>query len=1123
MPNTWYEKKERNLNSAIWIQNELKLNNIVELYKVLSESKNCEDIRAIFEYIIERDNIDLTSRKKEIMHIALNQVKNARIFPKLKTAIEWNDDDKEDLLKLASDTKNLKVLPRNIDWKDKTEEILNILKNGADFDGLDEGIINLEDNKERILEIAKERIKSLTTNLIEKDNILKSIFFSGDIPKSINWNDKKDDILEMIGNRDLLFRRLPTEGINWNDKKLEILKIAMERKNLDILSELNVTWEKDEKEKILDILEYAESLYEVSTINIEWNDPKDEEYSKNIKERLFEIAKRRGYFSWLPTKDIDWTDKKDEMLSIIENRKYNLSVLPQTGITWEEKDKERILNIAENQESSNGLEIEGIVWNADEKKRILKIAENQGSFLSFPTKGIDWNDKKTEILRIAEKNGFAYFPIKGIDWNDKKDEILEIKKRNGDFVHFPIEGIDWDDKKYKILNISEKIGVYLGFDLTKIEWDLNDISKLLKLKYPSIYYNRYINELDKRNPIINDHLLSKMRFEIGPFIRGDVASTTECQKDLLIDVIQNLDKVGNNIQYGVNNENEHLKGWGTKFRVDESKVIDGINTIDQDAPEISIFLAFYLNKLTKLHEEAIYYKALNGFEINPEYDEILKRTPESRKSTLSAEIQDYEQRRNNAYEKANNIISACKKLNGDTDKIGTNDYAVLKNQMEFGEKKNFEDFLRDYWIKKRNSKDGKLPNSNNRKMNDFINLFNEEIEKLLAKDYKVDEIEEIFLYTARNLEIVESAYRIKDKLIRQMIEHAERGSISIRYKEDTESQNEGRIHYGIVYAYSDKILLPVAFHVNPNEINSDGRLLSVDESVVPFSLERNILYPIAEGEKNKYFPKQTKTYSQLEEIYSQAKNLLKRYERILTRMQRKVERRFCQRNIDEFNNFVKDVARITLDENIGNAFFISQEKYLESNIEIYNKFQEYYDRNENNRAYNPHFDLATICLAMMHIPKTLERANEKEKMNEREIRNRINKSRENIEKYTPNIFYVCNMSTFFEGTIQNRDDSTQIDSTQTMPEQSEKDEVNISQEDKNSTSTNSLEEMFEKIKNIPNMTEEMSLQVMQIFANEMKKSFITDGITTKDINDTEKDIISKIEKDSVVENKEEQK
>ena len=69
MPNTWYEKKERNLNSAIWIQNELKLNNIVELYKVLSESKNCEDIRAIFEYIIERDNIELVIELQELYYI----------------------------------------------------------------------------------------------------------------------------------------------------------------------------------------------------------------------------------------------------------------------------------------------------------------------------------------------------------------------------------------------------------------------------------------------------------------------------------------------------------------------------------------------------------------------------------------------------------------------------------------------------------------------------------------------------------------------------------------------------------------------------------------------------------------------------------------------------------------------------------------------------------------------------------------------------------------------------------------------------------------------------------------------------------------------------------------------
>lgn len=143
---TWYDD-ERNLNSVVWIQKELELDSIVELYRA---NIKFVDFIEIINAAIERENVDLTSRKKEILQIFLENVSPGMriIYP---NGIKWDEEDKDILLQIAEKAMHLDGLPTDIDWSNKKDRIVEIASMSGNLHELDTLPIDFNDKKDEIL------------------------------------------------------------------------------------------------------------------------------------------------------------------------------------------------------------------------------------------------------------------------------------------------------------------------------------------------------------------------------------------------------------------------------------------------------------------------------------------------------------------------------------------------------------------------------------------------------------------------------------------------------------------------------------------------------------------------------------------------------------------------------------------------------------------------------------------------------------------------------------------------------------------------------------------------------------------------------------------------------------
>lgn len=427
-----------------------------------------------------------------------------------------------------------------------------------------------------------------------------------------------------------------------------------------------------------------------------------------------------------------------------------------------------------------GLGDLGIDWNEEEKEKILRIIEANGDLVNLPKRG--------------SKKGKNVWNI--IDWNDKKDRIFEIAKKTNSISILPIVGIDWSDKEEEL-----------------IDWVANNSVNTTLYEQNLIF-----------NPIYNEVLLQDIESNIVPFITESKSTSTGDKKTLLLHIIQRLETIGGNISFGIDDANEKFKKNGVNFRINSVEdVIQRINSLDINEKdcEITQLLLFYVNKITKLHVESIYARALGDFKINVKYEEDIDKAPES-----------YKKARNRAFQKGNDIVESCIKL---------------KEKYIHHSKKTFSDFLNDEWILSQDTK-GTLviPSYIDNESKKYYNDFNQTILDLTKNGYDLEEIQEIFLYTAINLEFIDKAYDLKTNLAKQLIEYANERKCIIAQGEAPAYDNLEYTH--AMYVYSDMLIEPISIHRKECDVKGISQVNSNIERYCRNN-GKNIAYPIKENER----------------------------------------------------------------------------------------------------------------------------------------------------------------------------------------------------------------------------------------------------------------------------------
>ena len=523
----------------------------------------------------------------------------------------------------------------------------------------------------------------------------------------------------------------------------------------------------------------------------------------------------------------------------------------------------------------------------------------------------------------------------------------------------------WEDYKeirLKIIKISNNLA---DLPSTNSKIIFSDIIEFLKFTNPELYA-RFQENIGKANPITNDALNRDLFYEIGPFITKNIDDDmTGNYKELLLDIMHRLEFAGGNIQYGIDDTNNQFDSSNVSLTLDKNELFRRVNQLDEkkDSLEISVLLTFYLNKLTKLHEQSIYYNALGDFRYNQEYDEIIKNTPEN---DLSEEVRKYLDERMKAEQKGYDIVIACKKLREDSnpDVKPEETYLGLKTKMDSDQTDTFYNFLVNVW-KPTRLEDGTLPQTKNTHLNAFYNRFNDKITTLIQKGYKLEEIEKIFLFSAKNFETINRGYKIKANLIAQIIKHKEKGAPNILIAYDQKDDNKD--HSSIIYIQLDSLLTPVSFHINAQEFNADKTIDRISQDIMNFSNRepKNIAYPITEEEKQQI----EKQFSILELINNNEPIFRLRSLRIFDSF---------TKNIDSYNQFIQNAIKLIFPDNVYEGDPIKIENgNRQIDIELLKRLQQVYinaapkyneDKQEEYHIYfqqHPEQMLAMFCSIIM--------------------------------------------------------------------------------------------------------------------------------------------------------------
>ena len=558
-----------------------------------------------------------------------------------------------------------------------------------------------------------------------------------------------------------------------------------------------------------------------------------------------------------------------------------------------------------------------------------------------------------------------------------KDEIIEmLKKESPLFVSIAIDYLkdkyEWTDEEKKdifskVVKIGETMDLYPFKDECTdyyIEW----MQEFLKEQYPIMYKESYLNLMKKNNPIYASELRKDLQYEIVPWITDDI-STIEIedikkQHILLMEIFERLDIIGA-IEHGC-----LLDGLNNCDKSNIEEKIKNLNP-ESDRIQITTYLLFYLNKLTKLDRATMYYKALeySGFEYDIEMEMKLLQKSEDE---LSDKELFYKYKKKNAEEKGNLEVNTLRYLYGNDPELYSDGKIPFNRPSNYQKKvmesrrlkesnfsKNsttigsFTEFLEEWVQNYRNTGNIRLPYEEG-KMGDFYNKFNKLIVNVVNAFKEGERFEEIseeitenFLFCSKTLDNMNKLYEVKVLLIQQLMEYAKdpayKDQIAVQIGKN--SNPTDHTTNDLVYIYVDGLSVPISFHTNLAVYSGVEELPTVSDKVKRFFNRNsvNVIYSMSEDERNEYIAsyEQTESEKQIDEIINKIKS--GEYKSI-TNIKNITSFQKYRKNIDRINKFVSDVINIQgnleLDELENFSAIIMQDDMLIPNekiLEILNK------------------------------------------------------------------------------------------------------------------------------------------------------------------------------------------
>lgn len=651
------------------------------------------------------------------------------------------------------------------------------------------------------LEWTTEQRKKLLEELLKDERV--------SLPANIQWSDSERKLILKIAENNKELSNLPT-NIEWTEEeKTEILNIAETLKYSCVLPE-NIKWNENDKERLFDLA--RNSKLEKFPENIEWNE--------DDKETLLDIASL-GKITVLPS-NVFWSEsqrkkildiavdahrvrREEHYFHIFRTQEAGLKELPN-NINWDEDDKKRIISLYGHYIINMPSNIN---WSQSDKESIFETIHRYNDIFEFPefsTYSIE--DKKKIIELLKKKISTAYY-IKlpnNVEWNeDEKNEIMNIILKESDhLIHGSSFGLEFSilDVLPQDIDFSEeqKQKIYERFPQYQeefIKWD--DFASVLEYIRKNPDVNRLVNRnyleriIQQHNPINNLDIYKSLHFEKIPWLSDDSSRISpqniRDEKVFLLEIFERLDSMGF-IDHSIELEskNEYLHS----FSFDKDEIKNRISSLNNKT-EITSLLLFYLNKLTKVNEITMYYKALGDFEYNIEFDNFLEQNPNA---ILPVNIQRYKEQRNLAQEKGNLMISTLKYLRGnESNPIERNDnYAYMRRKNQKLQNSNissynmplasFTEFL-NYWIKNRDSYSGFIKFDEDNQLKDFYEAFNKNIKDLHERGCSLEEITNTFLYASNALDIEDNLYNVKVGLIQQLLEYSKQpeNNVIIQYEE----------------------------------------------------------------------------------------------------------------------------------------------------------------------------------------------------------------------------------------------------------------------------------------------------------------------------------------------------
>ncbi len=676
------------------------------------------------------------------------------------------DADKEKLWEIIEEKKEFSLLNfQGIDWSDKKTRLWELFKETLDVGILTYSGVDWSDKKEELWEMANQPGK---------------MFLLCNGGRGLNWSDKSEEIWQYAKN-DLesipwLSRR---EGINWSDKKEELWEI----------------YERTGNPSVLDIGR-----------NVDWSDKK-----KNI----WDCYKRTMDPLLLIVTNIDWSDKKQEIWELFKQA-HPRDISERKDWFREKEQKSKEVHRSEREELLNDYDTV--------RRRILYKSGTKEAYLRFS--GLDWSDKKDELFEIACKTKdwpiLAVNASKDIDFSDKKNEILRIfqEEKSSEILFYT--GIDWSDKKDLIIDTYASIDSRFKeiVDNVRQKYNVtNDMTIVGDLSFNSIPFWK----IEKKESDLQIKL--KQEFLRSVLHRLNDLSVLKVLAESEVGALERIP-----VKYCVSKCNANLQGIMTGDKADKessagnysNQIAHLFSSIDSFSPiELNLYLAFYINKLTKLNEVSIYEKALCGFE----YDSSMEEAIDSGKT--NQENEEYKNRRDKAQEKGDLLVQTFYALREEynmisqrmAEKSDASTYPVIRRTEKMP---SFDEFLL-YWKSSLNHKTGEFKaKSQFELINDFYQHLNDGVKSLINEGIRVDDIINVFTYANNAMTFQNKLYMLKDIVLQQLIVYSQmqefEHDIEIRYRRSKKSRKESGVFddktNDVLIVTTRGMQFPQSFHTN---------------------------------------------------------------------------------------------------------------------------------------------------------------------------------------------------------------------------------------------------------------------------------------------------------------------